>query len=47
MMHRDEGIFPNPDVFDPEIWTDPVAARRLDKYLVPFSKGQRQYIGIP
>lgn len=47
MMHRNPEYFPNPDTFDPERWTDPVAARRLDKYLVPFSKGQRQCIGMP
>ncbi|KAK0115636.1 hypothetical protein ONS95_000093 [Cadophora gregata] len=47
MMHRNPEHFPNPDTFDPERWTEPGAARRLDKYLVPFSKGQRQCIGMP
>jgi len=47
MMHRDLDHFPNPDSFDPERWTDPVASRKLDRYLVPFSKGQRQCIGMP
>ena len=47
MMHRDPDHFPNPDSFDPERWIEPIAARKLDKYLVPFSKGQRQCIGMP
>ncbi|KAG4419518.1 hypothetical protein IFR04_007312 [Cadophora malorum] len=47
MMHRNPEQSPNPDTFDPERWTDLATARRLDKYLVPFSRGQRQCIGIP
>jgi cytochrome P450 len=47
MMHRNENIFPSPDKFDPERWADPVAARLLDKYLVPFGKGSRQCVGMP
>lgn len=46
-MHRNENIFPSPDKFDPERWVDPVAARFLDKYLVPFGKGSRQCVGMP
>lgn len=47
MMHRAENIFPGPDNFDPERWMDPTASRRLEKYLVPFSRGPRQCIGMP
>jgi cytochrome P450 len=46
MMHRNSSIFPNPDVFEPERWLDPNAAKRLEKYLVAFSKGSRQCVGI-
>jgi len=47
MMHRNETIFPRPTVFDPERWVDSTAARKLDKYLVTFSKGNRQCVGMP
>ncbi|RQM04829.1 hypothetical protein DH86_00003913 [Scytalidium sp. 3C] len=47
MMHRDPTIFPSPDKFDPSRWLDPAAARHLEKYLVPFSKGPRQCVGMP
>jgi cytochrome P450 len=46
MMHRNSSIFPNPDVFEPERWIDPIATRRLEKYLVAFSKGSRQCVGM-
>src|SRR5436190_2662816 len=47
MMHRNEDIFPNPDKFDPSRWLDPAVARVLNKHLVPFSRGQRQCLGMP
>jgi cytochrome P450 len=47
MMHRNESVFPSPEKFDPERWLDPVAARALDKHLVPFGKGSRQCVGMP
>jgi len=46
-MHRNEDIFPNPNNFNPDRWLNPTTARKLDKYLVPFSKGSRQCIGMP
>lgn len=47
IMHRNETAFPDPDVFDPERWTDPDAAavRAREKCLVPFSRGSRACIG--
>jgi len=47
MMHRNPEAFPDPEKFDPERWTDPAAAKKLEKFLVPFSKGSRQCIGMP
>jgi cytochrome P450 len=46
MIHRNATIFPDPDSFNPERWLDPSATKRLDKYLVSFSKGSRQCVGI-
>lgn len=45
MMHDDPRIFPEPEVFKPERWLEP-GAERKDKYLVNFSKGTRQCLGI-
>ncbi len=46
-MHHNEKIFPNSHTFLPERWTDaPDGGRSLDRYLVSFSKGSRQCIGI-
>jgi len=44
-MHRNLTAFPNPEIFDPERWLDPVEARYRDKFLIPFSRGQRACIG--
>ncbi|KAF2462397.1 cytochrome P450 [Lineolata rhizophorae] len=46
MMHTDPTIFPNPEKFDPERWADPEESARLYKYMVSFSKGPRQCLGI-
>ncbi len=46
MMHRDPNIWPEPEKFLPERWLDPVDGKNLDKYLVNFSKGSRQCIGM-
>lgn len=44
MQHEDPNKFPNPKKFDPNRWLD--APERLEKYLVNFSKGTRQCLGI-
>lgn len=43
LIHQDESIFPNAASFIPERWLD---NPRLDRYLVAFSKGSRQCLGI-
>ena len=43
MVHHDESIFPESTAFKPERWLDNPG---LDKYLVAFSKGSRQCMGI-
>jgi cytochrome P450 len=46
MMHHNESIFPDSRSYVPERWLDPAERKRLEKYLVSFSKGSRQCIGI-
>lgn len=43
LQHKDPSIFPNPEKFDPDRWLD---TKSLEKYLVAFSKGTRQCLGI-
>jgi cytochrome P450 len=43
LMHHDESVFPDSRKFLPERW---IGHPYLDKYLVAFSKGRRQCIGI-
>jgi cytochrome P450 len=43
LQHRDPSKFPDPSRFDPGRWFN---NRPLEKYLVPFSKGTRQCMGI-
>lgn len=45
LMHNNEEHFPNPRRFDPERWLQPDSAR-LRNYLVPFSRGSRQCLGM-
>jgi hypothetical protein len=47
LMHHNEEIFPDSQSFIPERWMDPEQRKHLEKYLVAFSKGSRQCIGIP
>jgi cytochrome P450 len=43
LVHHDESIFPDSKEFRPERWIeDP----RLDRYLIAFSKGSRQCLGM-
>ncbi|KAL5384587.1 hypothetical protein PMIN06_012506 [Paraphaeosphaeria minitans] len=46
LQHRDPEKFPSPMQFDPERWLGQSDNARLDRYLVPFSKGTRQCLGI-
>jgi len=46
MMHHNEDIWPDSMRFAPERWLDPQEAKRLDKYVVAFTKGSRQCVGI-
>lgn len=46
-IHHNEDIFPDSQSFIPERWMDPTQRKALEKYLVAFSKGSRQCIGIP
>lgn len=44
-IHHDEDIYPDSKVFRPERWLG-AEGKRLDKYLVSFSKGSRNCIGM-
>ena len=43
LIHHDESIFPDSYTFLPERW---IENPRLDRYMVSFSKGSRQCLGI-
>lgn len=43
LVHQDPSIFSNPHSFRPERW---IENPRLDRFLVSFSKGSRQCLGI-
>ncbi|MCJ1247251.1 hypothetical protein MMC30_004465 [Trapelia coarctata] len=45
LLHDNPTIFPNPRAFNPERWIQPSNVR-LQKYLVPFSRGTRQCTGM-
>jgi hypothetical protein len=47
-IHMNPTLFPNPQAFEPERWLDGQGRRRrdLDKYILSFSKGSRQCLGI-
>ncbi|KAL9084937.1 MAG: hypothetical protein Q9165_007803 [Trypethelium subeluteriae] len=45
LLHNRADIFPEPQEFRPERWLVP-QADRLDRYLVPFSKGSRNCVGM-
>ena len=48
LVHTNPDIFPNPYDFKPERWLDEDGkrVRGLDKYLLSFSKGTRQCLGL-
>ncbi|RDL40615.1 Cytochrome P450 [Venustampulla echinocandica] len=46
-MHHNEQIFPDSHSFTPERWSDqPDGGKALERYMVSFSKGSRQCIGM-
>ncbi|OAT12006.1 benzoate 4-monooxygenase cytochrome P450 [Blastomyces gilchristii SLH14081] len=48
VMHRNEELFPEPDEFDPSRWLGTRASsKNLEQYLVMFSKGSGQCMGLP
>ena len=46
LIHQDASIFEQPMEFAPERWMEKSERARLERYLVPFSKGSRQCVGI-
>jgi cytochrome P450 len=48
LMHADPSIFSDPDSFIPERWLYGDGSRRkdLESYLLSFSKGSRQCLGM-
>jgi cytochrome P450 len=46
ILHQDEDYFPNPTTFDPDRWSEPHEAQRLEKAFVPFGKGSRACVGM-
>lgn len=45
IVHHNEDLFPSSHEFDPTRWLVP-NAKELDKYLVSFSAGSRQCLGM-
>jgi cytochrome P450 len=45
-VHENPKIFPEPREFRPDRWLQGNSKERLDRYLVPFSKGTRACLGI-
>ena len=45
-IHLDPALFTNPKKFDPHRWLREGERQRLEKYVVPFSKGSRACIGL-
>jgi len=46
LIHQNPDIFPQPLEFIPERWLDPKEKQRMERYLVPFSKGTRVCLGM-
>ncbi|KAI5848510.1 cytochrome P450 [Morchella snyderi] len=44
-LHHNPAIFANSEKFDPERWLSP-DSKNLEKYLVPFGRGQRMCVGM-
>jgi cytochrome P450 len=46
LIHHNEEIFPDSHEFIPERWLDPEKRKYLEKYMVSFTKGSRQCVGM-
>ncbi|OTA59659.1 putative cytochrome P450 [Hypoxylon sp. EC38] len=48
LLHHNPKLFPRSEKFDPQRWLDAQGRidRTLEKYMVPFSRGSRQCVGI-
>ncbi|OTA89496.1 hypothetical protein M434DRAFT_79252 [Hypoxylon sp. CO27-5] len=48
LLHHNPKLFPHSEKFDPQRWLDAQGKidRTLEKYMVPFSRGSRQCVGI-
>ncbi|MCJ1364028.1 hypothetical protein MMC16_003137 [Acarospora aff. strigata] len=46
LIHQNPDLFPQPLEFIPERWLDWKERQRMERYLVPFSRGSRQCAGI-
>jgi cytochrome P450 len=48
MLHRNPGVFPEPENFKPERWLnlEPLERQRLRAYLNNFGRGSRQCVGM-
>lgn len=48
LVHLNPDLFPQPTAFKPERWLNSKGERdrRLEKYILSFSRGSRQCIGI-
>ncbi|KAI9815122.1 MAG: hypothetical protein M1827_002965 [Pycnora praestabilis] len=45
-VHMDKSVFENPHEFQPERWMDPAKKKALERFLVPFSRGPRNCLGM-
>ncbi|KAI1504042.1 trichodiene oxygenase [Biscogniauxia marginata] len=46
LMHRDENLYPQASLFNPERWMDLELRKKSDKTFVPFSRGTRNCLGM-
>ncbi|ORY67553.1 cytochrome P450 [Pseudomassariella vexata] len=46
LMHMDERLYPEPDLFEPDRWMDAEVRKKADKTFAPFSRGTRNCGGM-